>query len=134
MKEPIQSGGEAMSVSLNLNLSAMSIYELVTVYRGMRHLSMTLSGLMEMPRSYADSHTYNKAGEAFEAIADMVESEWSEVIDEIISRQPSDSCERHQRDFAIVDHYINETSPMELNLAMASEQIGRPISAKGGAA
>lgn len=119
--------------SFNLNLSAMSLHELVTVYRGMKHLSMVLSGLMEMPRSYA-GREYNKAGEAFEAIVDMVDGEWSEVIDEIISRQPTNEWERHQRDFAIVDHYINETSPMELNLAMASEQIGRLISAKGGAA
>lgn len=119
--------------SFDFNLPAMSIHELVTVYRGMKHLSMVLSGLMEMPRCSA-GRDYNKAGEAFEAIADMVDTEWSEVIDEIISREPSHSHERHQRDFAIVDHYINETSPMELNLAMASEQIGKLISAKGGAA
>lgn len=118
-------------IDLNLDVSAMSIHELVTVYKGLRHLSVTLSGLMEMPRSYSDRE-YNKAGEAFEAIVDAVETQWSDVVDEIISRQPTNDWERHQRDFAIVDHYINETSPMELNLAMASEQIGRDVATKGG--
>ena len=110
---------------LGLDMSQLTINELVTVFEGLRTLSHVTCGILGEPRCRNGVETL------FDGLWSRLNGEWGKAIREIDARIPNNRAEKEARDYAIVANSIDQGSPIDECLADAQARIERkPLSEK----
>lgn len=110
------------SSDFGLDMSSLTIEELVTAFEAFRTLSDVTCGILGQPRCAG------AVNRLFDDFLDRLHWEWSKTIDEIERRTPRDEAEKHARSYAIVAASIDESEPLDACLAAAQARIDRKVS------
>lgn len=110
---------------LDLDMSQLTVQELVTAFEGLRTLSHVTSGILGQPRCR------NGVEDLFDGLWRRLNWEWDKAVQEIKNRVPANRHEKEARDYAIVANAIDQNSPIDECLADAQVEIdSKPLSAK----
>lgn len=99
---------------LDLDMSRLTIVELVTAFEGLRTLSHVTSGILGQPRCR------NGVEKLFNGLWERLNWEWDKAVKEVKTRVPANRDEKEARDYAIVANSIDQNSPIDECLADAA--------------
>ncbi|SDP09383.1 hypothetical protein [Phyllobacterium sp. OV277] len=103
MSNTVPTAAEGYPNKMQLDLTALSLYELTTVYENLYTVFNVLGGAVNQPRCYKndDRTRYNAAGNLLEDVSDMIAEQISAVVREAGTRQPSNERDRGYKFFLL---------------------------------